>query len=102
MTCNIIVTWNFITQTLRTKYEQTQVYDESSFPQGLEPNPKSKTKIQDQVGRSPQKRKAKIQDQVGISPQKSNAKIQYQVGRSPQKSNAKKKPLGISHFLTKR
>ena len=39
MTCNIIVTWHFITQTLRTKYEQTQVYDESSFPQGLEPNP---------------------------------------------------------------
>ena len=118
MTYNIIVTWHFITQTLRTKYEQTQVYDESSFPQGLEPNPKSKTKIQDQVGRSPQKSKAKIgqdqvgrspqksnpkiQDQVGRSPQKSNAKIQDQVGRSPQKSNAKKKPLGISHFLTKR
>ena len=75
MTYNIIVTWHFITQTLRTKYEQTQVYDESSFPQGLEPNPKSKlTKIQDQVGRSPQKSKAKIQDQVGRSPQKSNAK----------------------------
>ena len=92
MTCNIIVMWHFITQTLRTKYEQTQVYDESSFPQGLEPNPKSKTKIQDQVGRSPQKSKAKIQDQVGRSPQKSNAKIQDQVGRSPQKSNAKKNP----------
>ena len=79
--------WHFITQTLRTKYEQNQVYDESSFPQGLEPNPKRKTKIQGQVGRSPQKSKTKIQEQVG---------------RSPQKHNAKKKPLGILHFLSKR
>ena len=88
MTCNIIVTWNFITQTLRTKYEQTQVYDESSFPQGLEPNPKSKTKEQDQNPRPSGKIPTKEQDQ---NPRPS--------GKIPTKAQGQKKTLRNFAFL---